>query len=87
MSVSQAVPVAQQSQNKGLPVPGPRQEAEQPGVGSGVREVDAAQPVLQGPGVGIGVRKVDMGQPVPVLQGPATNVPNLQLTMAVAAAG
>ena len=74
--------MAQQGQNKGLPVPGPRQEAEQPGVGAGIREVDAGQLVLQGPGVGVGVRKVDVGQPVPVLQGPATNVPNLQLTLA-----
>ena len=82
--VSQAVLVAQQGQNEGLPVSRPRQ----PGVGAGVgTKVDEEQPapiVLQGPGVGV---KVDVGQPMPVLQGPAINMPNLQLTLAVAAAG
>ena len=74
-AVSQAVPVAQpQRQNKGLPVPGPRQ----PGVGTKVDEEQPAPIVLQGPGVGV---KVDVGQPVPVLQGQAANVPNLQLTL------
>ena len=60
------------------PVSGPRQ----PGVGAGVgTEVDEEQPapiVLQGPGVGV---KVDVGQNVPVLQGQAANVLNLQLTL------
>ena len=78
--VSQAVLVAQQGQNEGLPVSRPRQ----PGVGAGVgTKVDEEQPapiVLQGPGVGV---KVDVGQTVSVLQlqGQAANVPNLQLTL------
>ena len=92
MVVSQAVPVAQpQSQNEGLPVPGPigKKRGSLAGVlvGAGVREVDAGQPVpvvLQGPGVGVGGRDTNRTSS-PVLQGPAANVPNLQLTlMAVA---
>ena len=74
--VSQAVLVAQQGQNEGLPVSRPRQ----PGVGTKVDEEQPAPIVLQGPGVGV---KVDVGQTVPVLQlqGQAANVPNLQLTL------
>ena len=85
MAVSQAMLVAQlQSLNEGLPVPRPRQPGVEAGVGAEVDEEHPAPIVLQGPGVGV---KVDVGQPMPVLQGPAINMPNLQLTLAVAAAG
>ena len=59
-----------QSKNEGLPVPGPigKKRSSLAGVGAGVREVDAGQPVpvvLQGPGVGVGGRDTNR---IPVVQ-------------------